>query len=155
MSDKIRACEKGDLERLKAIIDTSGLFPSELLEGMMTDFFTNPQTQDIWLTKLIHHEPVAVAYCAPERLTAGTYNLYLIAVHKDFQGKGIGSQLMNHVELLLNSQGHRVLLVETSGLPEFELTRKFYDKCNYSREAVLRDFYDEGEDKVIFWKKLE
>jgi hypothetical protein len=54
LSDKIRACEKGDLERLKAIIDTSGLFPSELLEGMMTDFFTNPQTQDIWLTKLIH-----------------------------------------------------------------------------------------------------
>jgi ribosomal protein S18 acetylase RimI-like enzyme len=99
-------------------------------------------------------EPVAVAYCAPERLTAGTYNLYLIAVHKDFQGKGIGSQLMNHVELLLNSQGYRVLLVETSGLPEFELTRKFYDKCNYSREAVIRDFYDEGEDKVIFWKKL-
>lgn len=46
------------------------------------------------------------------------------------------------------------MIVETSALPEFELTRKFYDKLNYKREAVIREFYQKGEDKVVFWKKL-
>lgn len=154
MSDNIRAINKGDLEELKTVIATSGLFPPDLLEGMMSDFFTNPDTQDIWLTKLIDGKPVAIAYCAPERLTTGTYNLYLIAVHNDIQGKGIGSELMSYIETLLKSSGNRVLIVETSGLPEFELTRKFYDNCKYNREAVIRDFYSEGEDKVVFWKKI-
>ena len=154
MSDSIRVINKGDLDELKTVIDTSGLFPPDLLDGMMSDFFINPETQDIWLTKLINEKPVAIAYCAPERLTAGTYNLYLIAVHKDLQGKGIGRELMSYIENLLSSAGNRILLVETSGLPEFELTRTFYDNCRYNREAVIRDFYSEGEDKVIFWKKL-
>lgn len=154
MSDNIRATNKNDLEDLKSVIETSGLFPPDLLEGMMSDFFTNSETQDIWLTRVINKKPVAIAYCAPERMTDGTYNLYLIAVHKDLQGTGIGGELMRYVENLLQSQGKRILLVETSGLPEFELTRKFYDKCGYNREAVIRDFYSDGEDKVIFWKKL-
>ncbi len=150
----IKKVKKQDLNALKAVIDTSELFPSELLEGMMEDYFNNLDSKDIWLTKEINEIPMAIAYCAPERLTDGTYNLYLIAVHKDFQGSGIGSELLNYVEYLLKSNGERVLLVETSGLPEFELTRKFYEKCNYNREAVIRDFYREGEDKVVFWKKL-
>lgn len=154
MSDSIRAINKGDIEALKTVIETSGLFPADLLEGMMSDYLVNPATQDIWLTKLMNETPVAIAYCAPERLTSGTYNLYLIAVHKDFQGMGIGGELMNYIEALLKAAGNRVLLVETSGLPEFERTRRFYDHCSYIREAVIRDFYNEGEDKVVFWKKL-
>lgn len=154
MSERIRAVRQSDLEALNTVIETSGLFPPELLNGMISGFFSNTETQDIWLTKLIHEKPVAIAYCAPERLTEGTYNLYLIAVHRDHQGTGIGGEIMTYIEQLLQSQGQRILLVETSGSPEFELTRRFYDKCNYNREAVIRDFYREGEDKVVFRKKL-
>lgn len=39
--------------------------------------------------------------------------------------------MMAFIEGLLREKGHRVLLVETSGLPEYELTWEFYDKCNY------------------------
>lgn len=155
MSDNIRAINKSDLNQLKFVIETSGLFPSELLDGMVEDYFSNPETEDIWLTYLDNSTPIAIAYCAPEKLTDGTYNLYLIAVQSDFQGKGIGRIIMNHVESLLKSEGKRILLVETSGLPEFELTRKFYDQCGYHKEAVIRDFYREGEDKIVFWKKLQ
>ncbi len=154
MSNTIRAISKKDLNDLKIVIETSGLFPPDLLDGMTQEYFSNTETQEIWLTKSNNGVPIAIAYCAPERLTNGTYNLYLIAVHKDFQGKGIGAALMDYVENLLKSRGNRILLVETSGLPEFELTRKFYDKCGYKREAIIRDFYHDGEDKVIFWKKL-
>jgi ribosomal protein S18 acetylase RimI-like enzyme len=150
----IRALDRSDLASLQTVIDTTKLFPSEFLEGMLEEYVTNPSSHDVWLTGEVNQVPIAVAYYAPERLTEGTYNLYLIAVHKDFQDKGIGASIMRHVEQALCERGMRILLVETSGLPEFERTRAFYDKCNYTREAVIRDFYKEGEDKVIFWKRL-
>lgn len=152
--NKIRRIRKDDLGSLKEIIDANELFPSELLEDMTVDYFNNSETTDIWLTMEKDGIAVAVAYCAPERMTEGTYNLYLIAVHPDRQGQGIGSQLMNYIETMLLNKSVRILIVETSGFPEFEQTRKFYDQCGYAREAVIREFYAEGDDKVIFWKKL-
>ena len=154
MSSTIRKVSPIDVQDLKAVIDSSELFPSELLDEMIADYFNNPSSEDIWLTKDEEGIPVAIAYCAPEKMTEGTYNLYLIAVRKEYQGNGIGAKIMSYIEKLLREAGHRVLIVETSGLPEFELTREFYDKCGYAREAVIRDFYQEGEDKVVFWKKL-
>ena len=151
---QIRKITPQDLEHLKAVIDSNELFPSDLLDDMTTDFFTNENSKDIWLTKEVNNKPIVVVYCAPERMTEGTYNLYLIAISKNLQGKGIGSEMMTYVENLLKENGHRILLVETSGLPEYELTRKFYDKLGYKREAVIRDFYQKGEDKIVFWKKL-
>jgi GNAT superfamily N-acetyltransferase len=154
MNNRIRQIIKSDLDSLKAVIDSKELFPADLLDEMTSDFFTNEKTQDIWLTKHIDNKPIAVVYCAPERMTSGTYNLYLIAIHKDFQGQGIGAELMAHVENLLKGNSNRILIVETSGLPEFELTRKFYAKLNYKHEATIRAFYQDGEDKIVYWKKL-
>jgi ribosomal protein S18 acetylase RimI-like enzyme len=148
----IRKIKKQDLTHLKAVIDSNGLFPSDLLDDMTNDYFSNEATTDIWLTNEVDNVPIAVAYCAPERMTEGAFNLYLIAVDKNLQGKGIGAEIMTYVENLLLEKGGRILIVETSGLPEFELTRKFYDKLGYTREAVIREFYQEGEDKVFFGK---
>lgn len=150
----IRPTIKADLPALEEVIDSSELFPSEYLESMITPYLQGEAQQEIWLTTELEDQIIAICYCAPERMTEGTYNLYLIAVRKEAQGKGVGRKIMAHVEQLLQQQGVRVLLVETSGLAEFELTREFYDKCQYYREAVIRDFYQEGEDKVVFWKKL-
>jgi GNAT superfamily N-acetyltransferase len=150
----IRKIIKNDLQKLKEIIDSNELFPSDLLDEMSSDFFTNELSLDVWLTAELQDNPIAVAYFAPERMTVGTYNLYLIAIQKEFQGKGYGKEIMNFIEQYLKELNGRILIVETSGLPEFELTRKFYDECNYERAAVIKEFYQEGEDKVIFWKKL-
>jgi len=155
MTLKIRKAVKADVNALEEVIDSSELFPSELLETMMEDYLENEASQDIWLTMEDNGKPIVVAYTSPEQMTEGTCTLQLIAVRKDYQGKGVGRQMMKYVENMLREQGQRVLIVETSGLPHFALTREFYIKCNYSKEAVIRDFYEEGDDKVIFWKKLK
>ena len=87
-------------------------------------------------------------------MTEGTWNLYLIAINADRQGTGEGSKLIAHVEKTLADEGQRVLLVETSGNPNFEQTRQFYRNNNYTEEARIREFYTTGEDKIVFWKKL-
>lgn len=150
----MRPITKHDLAALQEVIDSNELFPSDLLHEMTSGYFQQPDSSEIWLTTELDNVPVAVAYCAPERMTEGTYNLYLIAIHKNFQGRGLGSDMMQHIEENLRSIGVRILLVETSSLSQFELTRKFYDKLGYTREAVIRDFYQAGEDKIVFWKRL-
>ncbi|MEM1134469.1 MAG: GNAT family N-acetyltransferase [Bacteroidota bacterium] len=154
MRSTIRKVNYADVDALREVIESNQLFPSELLLSMSKDYFNNKAPKEIWLTKDEDSVPIALVYCAPEEMTEGTYNLYLIAVHKNYHGKGIGSEMISYLEELLCEQGARILIVETSALPEFTLTRAFYDKLHFEKEAVIRDFYQEGEDKVVFWKKL-
>ena len=153
-NQQIRSVKKEDIDALKSVLDSSELFPSEMLDDMIADYLTNPSSSDIWFTTIIDNTPISIGYCAPERMTEGTYNLYAIAVTKAFQGKGIGSNMMTYIENLLREKGHRILIVETSGKTEFKNTRQFYLNCDYVQQAVIPEFYEAGDDKVVFGKKL-
>nr|WP_294167851.1 GNAT family N-acetyltransferase [uncultured Sphingomonas sp.] len=142
-----------DLPALKRVIDANGLFPSEMLDGMTAAYLAGDEAGGLWLTD-DDGGPVGVVYLSPERMTTGTWNMLLIAVHPDRQGRGRGTGLVRHVEQILTDRGQRILLVETSGLPEFEDTRRFYRTRGYQEEARIREFYAAGEDKVIFRKAL-
>lgn len=154
MGRQIRKIQKEDIPGLKAVLDSSELFPSFLLDDMISDYLNNEKSADIWFTTIDQGKPISIGYCAPERLTEGTYNLYAIAVHKDHQGNGIGKKMMEYIENELRENNNRILIVETSGKQEFELTREFYLKCNYIMQATIPEFYEKGDDKIVFWKKL-
>jgi len=90
------------------------------------------------------------AYYAPAPMTDRTWDLYWIAVKKDTHARGIGSQLLKYVEEDIRKQNGRILLIETSSLPHYGLTRKFYLKHGYEQAAVIKDHYADGDDMVIF-----
>ncbi len=144
---------------LIALVDATGLFqPNQLdeLGGMLADYFGgNSDSDHFWITDEDDNDgPVGVAYCAPEQMTDGTWNLQLIAIRPDRQGQGRGATLLRYVEQTLTARGARVLLVETSGLASFERTRAFYRKCGYDEEARIRDFYKADDDKIVYRKAL-
>ena len=151
--ETIRPLKPSDMTAVKAVIDACDLFPSEMLDEMMAGYFSGEAKDNYWLT-YDDGEPVAVAYYVPERMTDGTWNLLLIAVHPERQGSGCGTAIMRYVERALAMCGGRVLLVETSGLPSFEGTREFYKKIGFNEEARIREFYQAGEDKIILRKML-
>ena len=62
--------------------------------------------------------------------------------------------LVRHVEDDIVRSGGRLFLIETSSLPSYEPTRRFYLKHNYEQAAIVRDFYADGDDQVIFRKRL-
>jgi GNAT superfamily N-acetyltransferase len=148
-----RAMTRSDLNAVSSILDGTGLFPSEMLAEMAEPYLSGAEP-DIWL--VAHNGPslLGFAYCEPERMTDGTYNLLAIAVDPDQQSSGIGQQLVAAVEQAAKAIGGRILLVETSSLPEYKRTRLFYGQLSFDQEAIIREFYATGEDKVVFWKKL-
>lgn len=154
----IRPTTPNDTAALIALADATGLFEPNQLEEvgeMLADYFGGSSGSDhFWITDDDEDGPVGVAYCAPEPMTDGTWNLYLIAVRPDRQGQGRGATLLRYVEQTLTARGERVLLVETSGLASFERTRAFYRKCGYDEEARIRDFYRAGDDKIVYRKAL-
>jgi GNAT superfamily N-acetyltransferase len=102
----IRPTTPADTNALMALAAASGLFePSQTAElaEMLGQHFAG-DSPDFWLTDE-DQEPVGVAYVAPERMTEGTWNLYLIAVHPDRQRQGRGKKLLEHVEQLLIDRG--------------------------------------------------
>ena len=149
----IRPVIPEDLLALKTVIERTELFPSDMLDAMIAGYFAGEDEAGFWLT-YDDGEPVAVAFCAPERMTQGAWNALLLAVRPDYQGKGLGAALMDKVEQTLARREERILLVETSGLAAFERTRNFYRKNGYEEEARIREFYSEGEDKIVFRKVL-
>ena len=150
----IHPTTQADLPGLRAILKTIELFPAEMLTEMVAPFLDDPESGELWFTAERDGRAVGFCYCRPEALTDGTYNLLAIGVSSELQGAGIGRQLMHYCEAQLRAAGHRILIVDTSGSDDFALTRGFYTKLGYAKEAVIRDFWAEGDDKVTFWKKL-
>ncbi|MBV5260007.1 GNAT family N-acetyltransferase [Synechococcus moorigangaii CMS01] len=154
----IRLTTPDDTNTLLALAEAIGLFESnqveELAQMLNQHFSDETDSQDIWLSDY-DNELVGVAYVAPERMTEGTWNLYLIAIHPNHQRQGRGAVLLRYIEQILAERGERVLLVETSGTDDFEYVRAFYRNSGYEEEARIRDFYTDGVDKIVFRKLLK
>ncbi len=153
----IRLTTPDDTSALLDLAKATGLFESSQIEElaqMLNQHFNDEiDSQDVWFTDY-DNEPVGVAYVAPERMTEGTWNLYLIAIHPDHQKQGRGAALLRYIEQMLAERGERILLVETSGTDDFEYVRAFYRNSGYDEEARIRDFYTDDVDKIVFRKVL-
>jgi ribosomal protein S18 acetylase RimI-like enzyme len=154
----IRLTTPDDKTPLLALAKAIKLFEpnqiEELAQMLDRHFRDRTDSQDVWLTDY-EDEPVGVAYVAPERMTEGTWNLYLIAIDPAHQKRGRGEVLLGYVEQMLADLGGRLLLIETSGTDDFDYVRKFYRNRGYEEEARIRDFYAEGIDKIVFRKVLK
>jgi GNAT superfamily N-acetyltransferase len=87
--------------------------------------------------------------------TAGSYDLYWIAVDDRSRGTGLGKDLMQKTEEIISSLGGKRIYVETSSRHQYKPTHGFYERCGYIQEALLKDFYAEGDSKVIYSKSIK
>ncbi len=149
----IRSACKADVDAIGSIAEATGLFPIDMLGDMIAGYLDGTNT-DIWLTAVIDDQPVGFGFCEPERMTSGTWNLLAIGVMPNRQSQGVGARLIRHLKAQLAEAGHRVLLVETIDAPEFARTRAFYLSNGFIEEARIREFYEAGADKLVFWTHL-
>ncbi|MEO1657043.1 MAG: GNAT family N-acetyltransferase [Pseudomonadota bacterium] len=149
----IRPASNDDHGAIGRIAEAAELFPASAL-GEMIVGYRDGTSQDIWFVAECAGRVLSFGFCEPERATEGTWNLLAIGVDPAFQGQGIGTLMMRYIEDQLTGKGQRILLVETMGTPEFVSQRRFYGARGYTEEARIREFYEPGGDKVVFWKHL-
>lgn len=85
--------------------------------------------------------------------TVATWDLYWMAVDPTVHGQGIGTALIEEMEQQLRGKA-RLIVIDTSGRLDYGPTRAFYRARGYQTAAVVRDFYADGDDQVIFSKRL-
>lgn len=90
----------------------------------------------------------------PTPLTEGTWDIYWIAVAREMQSKGTGKALLASAEERIKKSGGRLILIETSGKPEYEKTRQFYLSSGYNLVSRIPDFYAPGDDLLTLQKRL-
>ena len=99
---------------------------------------------------------VTAAYSCfgPITMSKTSFDLYWIATHKDFRGKGIGRKLLEETCKQAKKMGCSILIAETSGLEHYAPTRAFYISNKFNLEARLKDFYTMGDDKLFYTKRI-
>lgn len=149
----LRPAQADDIPLIGAIAAATGLFPEELLPGMMAGYLqrTSP---DVWLVAEHVGVVIGFCFCEPERMTSGTWNMLALAVAPPLQGHGVGAALVRELEETLRRGAERLLLVETMDIEAFAQTRSFYRKQGFTEEARIRDFYEAGAGKVVFRKVI-
>lgn len=149
----IRAMRRDDIDGVRLVLESTSLFPSSMVAEMAEPFLSG-NAQHLWLVAVDENQTFGFAYCEPERMTEGTYNLLAIAVSADQQRRGVGAALIRYVENDVRDRNGRLLLVETSTDSDQDGARALYLKHGFNEEARIRDFYGPGQTKVVFWKKV-
>ena len=152
----IRPTTPADTPALLALTEGTGVcnpHEVEALDEVLSDYHAaNHAEGHVAVTDERDGEVVGYVYYAPAAMTDRTWYLYWIAVTRKTQARGVGSGLLRHAEDDVRRRGGRVLFIETSSLPHYEPTRRFYLKHGYEVTGVLRDYYADGDDMVVFRK---
>ena len=147
--------EKSSVMRI--LQTTPEFLPPEVViaEELIDAFLEDEKTSGYYIYIAEHDGEIAGYVCYGNTpLTEATWDLYWIAVANNKQGFGIGRSLMKHAEDDIRRIGGRLVMVETSGKPEYNKTRRFYDSMNYQKVCQIPDYYAPGDDLVLFSKRL-
>ena len=154
----IRPTVPADSETLIGLTAETGFFkPMEIqaLREVLHDYFaTNQAFGHLSVTLEQSGEILGFAYYAPVAMTDRSWSLYWIAVKKHIQARGLGGKLLKYVEDDVKAKNARMLMIDTSSLPNYEPTRKFYLKHQYEVGSEFKDFYAEGDSLIVFRKRM-
>ena len=151
-----RAVEARDVEAIRQILHATGSFIEEEIRvaiELVEDAIQHPNRD--YLVKVLPAADGVAGYTCYGRapFTYAAYDLYWIAVDPVWQGTGAAQHLMAATETDVRSRGGKLLLVETASKPSYARTRHFYESIGYREAARIRNYYREGDDKVIYEKR--
>jgi ribosomal protein S18 acetylase RimI-like enzyme len=147
-----------DPRRVREILESAGFFyPFEVdvaVELVETGLEHGPESGYHFIFAETDGRLVGYTCFGSIPCTVGSFDLYWIGVHDDYRGQGIGKILLHESERRIAAMSGRAVYIETASRPQYLPTREFYLRTGYSIEAVLKDYYAPGDDKVIFVKRL-
>jgi len=77
-----------------------------------------------------------------------------LAVHKDFRKQGLGTLLLQTLEKFVQQNNGRYICIETCDIPYYLPARCFYETNGYKKVGEIPDYYNIGEGRIDYFKKL-
>ncbi len=149
-----------DREQIQTILIRTGFFSAAEIDVAMElvdIFLSRPEQQDYFVYVAESDSARISGYLCfgPTPLTAGTYDLYWIAVHPEFQNQGIGKKMLTFLEQEVTRLQGRLIIIETSSQKKYASTQAFYLRSGYQLAAQIKDFYQPGDDRMIYSKYIK
>ena len=150
--------EKRDIKRVMEIVESTKFFYDhevEIATELVAERLTHGESTGYCFV-FAEVDGVTAAYSCygPIAMSKTSFDLYWIATHSDFRGKGIGKKLLEETCNQSRYMGCKILIAETSGLEHYAPTRAFYISNKFDLEATLKNFYAEGDDKLFYTKRI-
>jgi ribosomal protein S18 acetylase RimI-like enzyme len=155
----VRKAEERDRDRILSITRAVGVFTGEdvgCVDELLETYLHKANQQEYYFLVACDGPDQVLGYTAygPTPLTQGTYDMYWLAVAPEAQGRGLAKLLFLTAEEELVAAGARLIVLETSGTPEYAPARGMYKRLGYAGGVAVPDFYRPGDDLMIYYKHL-
>ena len=148
--------DRGGIAELVFAVENFNQAERDCAMELVDIYLDNKDQKDYWVAVAENSpsKPLAYACWGSVPLTRGTFDLYWIATHPNARSCGFGRALMAYIEGSVREQGGRLLVAETSAKESYRKTIEFYQRLNFEEASRIQDFYDVGDDRLIFVKWL-
>jgi len=156
----IRSYQAKDRQAIEELVSATGNFTASeiaIATELIDICIEKPEQRDYYSFVYEDEQTKSVAgflIVGPTPATTGTFDMYWIASHPDFYGKGIAQQLDRFAEDFVRERKGYLLIAETSSQPSYDRTRAFYAKQGYLVLSQIADYYKPGDDLIVFGKRV-
>ncbi|MDQ3098741.1 MAG: GNAT family N-acetyltransferase [bacterium] len=152
--------EQEEAERVVRFLSSKRAFSLEITsfrvnarkEAVM-DSLSNPKHKYWYVYNSINEVIAAGGVNENERNNGGFYLDYF-AVHEDLLRQGLGNLILQEAEKFVKSVNGRFILIGTGSTDEFAAASKFYENCGYTQVSKIPNYYEIGDDRIDYYKKL-
>jgi GNAT superfamily N-acetyltransferase len=150
--------EERDIARVREIVESTEFFYDhevEIAAELVAERLEYGESTGYFFV-FAEADGITVAYSCygPVTMSKTSFDLYWIATHNDYRGRGIGRKILDQTCSQARAMGCSIIIAETSGLPHYAPTRAFYTSNNFELEARLKNFYAMGDDKLFYTKRI-
>lgn len=150
-----------DFEPIFNLLEGTGFFYEyeiNICMRMMEDtLYVQEDDEDdyMWLVAEDENDNIIGFVCYGKNpLSTHSWDVYWIAVDKKHRDRKVGTYLLKECERRILMQGGVYIWIETSGREKYEPTQRFYENKEYDKMAELPEYYDKGDSKIVYRKKI-
>ncbi|MDQ6423025.1 GNAT family N-acetyltransferase [Paenibacillus sp. LHD-117] len=107
-----------------------------------------------WFARNEHGKIAGINCIAQNEQGTGGYNWDYLVVHKDYRRSGLAARFIEEMFRYLQEQDARYIVTYTCDLPEYAAIQRMFLKLGFSLVGRCPDYYYDGEDRLIYHRKL-
>lgn len=134
------------------MIDAAGVFSAEEARVAAELAETTLDGTETYRWLLAEQGGTLAGYTCFDRIPFSrvSFDLYWIAVLPQLRGTGLAAELMQRTAKFIRGKRGTQIFAETSSREPYAAARAFYRRSGFTEAARFPDFYDAGDDKIVY-----